>query len=87
MRFIHTADWHLGNSMYRIDRVSEADAFLAWLKERIVAENADALIVAGDIFDTVNPPTEARRKYFSFLSRDGSFPLHSTTQNLPSMNH
>ena len=68
MRFIHTADWHLGNSMYRIDRASEADAFLAWLKERIVAEKADALIVSGDIFDTVNPPTEARRKYFSFLS-------------------
>ena len=68
MRFIHTADWHLGNSMYHIDRALEADAFLKWLKERIVAEKADALIVSGDIFDTVNPPTEARRKYFSFLS-------------------
>ncbi len=68
MRFIHTADWHLGNSMYRIDRASETDAFLRWLKERIVAEKADVLIVSGDIFDTVNPPTEARRKYFSFLS-------------------
>lgn len=68
MRFIHTADWHLGNSMYHIDRALETDAFLKWLKERIVAEKADALIVAGDIFDTVNPPTEARRKYFSFLS-------------------
>ncbi len=68
MRFIHTADWHLGNSMYRIDRASETDAFLKWLKERIVAEKDDALIVSGDIFDTVNPPTEARRKYFSFLS-------------------
>ena len=68
MRFIHTADWHLGNSMYHIDRALETDAFLKWLKERIVAEKADALIVAGDIFDTVNPPTGARRKYFSFLS-------------------
>ena len=68
MRFIHTADWHFGNSMYHIDRALETDAFLKWLKERIVAEKADALIVAGDIFDTVNPPTEARRKYFSFLS-------------------
>lgn len=68
MRFIHTADWHLGNSMYRIDRSSEADAFLAWLKERIVAEKADALIVSGDIFDTFNPVTAAREKYFSFLA-------------------
>ena len=68
MRFIHTADWHLGNSMYRIDRSSEADAFLAWLKERIVAEKANALIVSGDIFDTFNPVTAAREKYFSFLA-------------------
>ena len=68
MRFIHTADWHLGNSMYRIDRSSEADAFLVWLKERIVAEKADALIVSGDIFDTFNPVTAAREKYFSFLA-------------------
>ena len=68
MRFIHTADWHLGNSMYHVDRASEADAFLKWLRERIVAEKADALIVSGDVFDTVNPPTDARKKYFSFLS-------------------
>ncbi|MCR4939535.1 MAG: exonuclease subunit SbcD [Treponemataceae bacterium] len=68
MRFIHTADWHLGNSMYHVDRSSEADSFFLWLRSQILAEKADVLIVSGDIFDTVNPPTEARKKYFSFLS-------------------
>lgn len=68
MRFIHTADWHLGNSMYQMDRSQEMDSFFSWLKDQIIQKEADALVVAGDVFDTVNPPVEARKKYFSFLS-------------------
>ncbi|SHK65788.1 exonuclease subunit SbcD [Fibrobacter sp. UWH4] len=68
MKFIHTADWHLGNSMHDIDRREEAKQFLGWLRERIVEFGAECLVVAGDIFDTVNPPVEARRMYFRFLA-------------------
>lgn len=68
MKFIHTADWHLGNSMHDIDRREEAKQFLDWLRERIVEFRAECLVVAGDIFDTVNPPVEARRMYFRFLA-------------------
>lgn len=68
MKFIHTADWHLGNSMHDIDRREEAKQFLDWLRERIVDFGAECLVVAGDIFDTVNPPVEARRMYFRFLA-------------------
>ena len=68
MKFIHTADWHLGNSMHDIDRREEAKQFLDWLRERIVEFGAECLVVAGDIFDTVNPPVEARRMYFRFLA-------------------
>lgn len=68
MRFIHTADWHLGNSMHDIDRLSESAAFLAWLKGQIVEFGAEALLVSGDIFDTVNPSNEARSQYYSFLA-------------------
>ena len=67
MRVIHTADWHLGNSMHDIDRSEESRQFLAWLKGQIVEFGAECLVVAGDIFDTTNPPTEARRMYFQFL--------------------
>ena len=68
MRFIHTADWHLGNQMHDIDRQEEAQAFLQWLKNQIVEKNADTLIVAGDIFDTANPSAKSQRLYYTFLS-------------------
>ena len=68
MKLIHTADWHLGNSMHDIDRLEESKLFLNWLKERIVEFRAECLVVAGDIFDTTNPSVEARRLYFRFLA-------------------
>ncbi len=68
MRFIHTADWHLGNSMHDIDRQEETRQFLSWLKDRIVEFGTECLVVSGDIFDTTNPPLEARRQYFRFLA-------------------
>ena len=68
MKFIHTADWHLGNSMHDIDRAEETTAFLKWLKGRIVEFGAECLVVSGDIFDTAIPPLEARRMYFKFLA-------------------
>lgn len=68
MRLIHTADWHLGNSMHDIDRIEESRRFLDWLRERIIAFGAECLVVAGDIFDTANPSVEARRLYFRFLA-------------------
>ncbi|MBQ7537788.1 MAG: exonuclease subunit SbcD [Treponema sp.] len=68
MRFIHTADWHLGNQMHEIDRREEAEAFFRWLKTQIIEKNAVSLVVSGDIFDTTNPSVEARRLYYSFLA-------------------
>ena len=68
MKFIHTADWHLGNSMHDIDRQEETKQFLDWLKGRIVEFGAQCLVVSGDIFDTAIPPLEARRMYFQFLA-------------------
>lgn len=68
MKIIHTADWHLGNRMHDIERGQEFKNFLEWLKNKIQEENAQALVVSGDIFDTANPPTEARKQYHQFLA-------------------
>jgi exonuclease SbcD len=68
MRFIHTADWHLGNSLFNIDRTKEFDAFLHWLKDEIIKTNADSLIIAGDVFDVANPPVISRKQYNTFLA-------------------
>jgi len=68
MRFIHSADWHLGNRMHNVDRKEEFGSFLAWLKKEIENQKAETLVIAGDIFDTANPPTEARTQYNQFLA-------------------
>ncbi len=68
MKFIHTSDWHLGNTMHDIDRTNEASAFLEWLKNEIDTAGAQALVVTGDIFDVVNPSNAAKSQYYRFLA-------------------
>jgi exonuclease SbcD len=68
MKIIHTADWHLGNTMHDIDRTCETGAFLEWLKTEIATVGAEALIIAGDIFDVVNPSNIAKTQYYKFLA-------------------
>lgn len=68
MKIVHSADWHLGNRMHKVERGGEFKAFLSWLKTEIEKEKAETLVVAGDIFDTVNPPTDSRTQYNVFLA-------------------
>lgn len=69
MRIIHTSDWHLGQKFLSFDRDEEHRLALDWLHDTIVAQQADMLIVAGDIFDIGNPPNSARKLYYQFLAR------------------
>lgn len=68
MKFIHTADLHLGNKMHDIDREEEYQSFFAWLRETILAEEAEMVLIAGDVYDTVNPPIGARKIFNRFLA-------------------
>lgn len=68
MRFIHTSDWHLGQMLHDRSREEEHRRFLAWLLDRLAEERADALIVAGDVFDNANPYASAQRMYYRFLA-------------------
>ncbi|SFP38334.1 Exodeoxyribonuclease I subunit D [Geopseudomonas sagittaria] len=67
MRLIHTSDWHLGQTLHGQDRDFEHAAFLTWLLEQLVAQQADALLIAGDVFDTVNPPLKAQERLYDFI--------------------
>lgn len=69
MRLIHTSDWHLGHQLLGISRENEQQNFLNWLFDTLQDTNADALIVAGDIFDTANPPAWAWRLLYQFLAK------------------
>lgn len=67
MRIIHTSDWHLGQNFYSKSRAAEHQAFLQWLLNTTKSEQVDAIIVAGDIFDTGSPPSYARELYNRFV--------------------
>lgn len=67
LRILHTADWHLGHTLHDEDRRAEHAAFLAWLLDQAEAQAVDALIVAGDIFDSSNPPASAQHQWHAFL--------------------
>ena len=69
MKVLHTSDWHLGRSLYGRKRYEEFSAFLDWLAQTIEKEKVDALLVAGDVFDTSTPSNRAQELYYRFLSR------------------
>lgn len=69
IRIIHSADWHLGHQLHGFNREHEHQEFLNWLIELIKDQQADALVVAGDLFDTANPPASAWKMLYHFLAR------------------
>lgn len=67
MRILHTSDWHLGQHFMGKTRQAEHAAFCAWLVEQAREHAVDAVIIAGDIFDTGAPPSYAREQYNRFI--------------------
>lgn len=69
MKILHTSDWHLGRSLYGRKRYAEFEAFLNWLADLIEEQGAEALLVAGDVFDSSTPSNRAQELYYGFLHR------------------
>ncbi len=68
MKVLHTADWHLGQRFLTgQERLVEQRAFLAWLLTAVQTQAVDALVVAGDVFDTTSPSYAAQELYYTFL--------------------
>lgn len=69
MKILHTSDWHLGRSLYGRKRYDEFSAFLDWMVVTIENESIDALLIAGDIFDTGTPSNRVQELYYRFLCK------------------
>ncbi|WP_297968147.1 exonuclease SbcCD subunit D [uncultured Anaerovibrio sp.] len=69
MRFIHTADWHLGRTLYNRPMLDDQRAVLDELLKVAAEKKIDALLIAGDIFDRSNPPGDAIELFNSVLAR------------------
>ena len=67
MKILHTADWHLGAQFGQEKRLEEFGKTLDWLAKTLEAEKIEAMLIAGDIFDTGIPPNSAVEQYYNFL--------------------
>jgi exonuclease SbcD len=69
MRLLHTSDWHLGKRLDAFTRIEEQRAVMDEICQIADQQNVDAVIVAGDLFDTINPPIEATELLYKTLKR------------------
>ncbi|WP_216318029.1 metallophosphoesterase family protein [Deinococcus aestuarii] len=69
MRVLHTADFHAGRNLRGLDRTPEVHGALVEIAGLARSEKADAVLVSGDLFDTVNPSAEAEAAVFDFFLR------------------
>ncbi len=69
MKILHTSDWHIGRTLYGRKRYEEFESFLTWLAETIQENSIDALLVAGDVFDTSAPSNRSQELYYRFMCR------------------
>jgi len=69
VRFLHTADWHVGKPLRGRARFDELAATLEEVARIALEAKVDAVLVAGDVFDSPAPPPEAERLVYDFLAR------------------
>ncbi|TKC18783.1 exonuclease SbcCD subunit D [Robertmurraya kyonggiensis] len=59
MKFIHTADWHLGKLVHGIYMTEDQREVLNQFVKLVEEEKPDAVVIAGDLYDRSVPPTDA----------------------------
>ncbi len=69
MKFLHTSDWHLGVKTNGRDRLTEQKKALEEILSIANFESVDAVLIAGDIFNTSNPSAEAEELFFDMIEK------------------
>lgn len=70
MKIIHTADLHLGQVIYQnYDRCDEHQHFFRQLEQWCQAEQPDALLVSGDVFDIQQPSATVKKAFTEYFVR------------------
>lgn len=59
MRFLHTADWHIGKKLHGYDLLTEQRDAYRQIKAIALAEQVDAVVIAGDLYDRALPGEDA----------------------------
>ena len=69
MRFLHTADWHVGKPLRGRSRMDEYERALEQVAAIAIDRKVDAVLLAGDVFDSPAPPPEAEKLVYDFFAR------------------
>jgi exonuclease SbcD len=69
MRLLHTADWHVGKPLRGRSRAEEHARALDEVARIASEARVDAVLVAGDVFDSPAPAPEAEKLVYDFLAR------------------
>jgi exonuclease SbcD len=69
MRVLHTADWHFGKTLEGRDRLPEQRQFVDELCQICDDEQIDLVLMAGDVYQTVNPSAQAEELFYDALDR------------------
>nr|WP_320024884.1 exonuclease SbcCD subunit D [uncultured Acetobacterium sp.] len=69
MRIIHTADWHLGKNIEGHSRMDEQACFLADFIKIVDEQKINLIIIAGDVYDSYNPPARAEELFYETLKQ------------------
>ena len=84
MKILHTADWHLGKKLDHFSRIEEQKLVMQEIVDIADSQNVDIVIVAGDLFDTINPSTDAVELFYKTLkqlSKNGNRPVLAIAGN------
>lgn len=69
MRILHTSDWHLGKRLESFSRLEEQEAVLKEICEIADREEVQAVIIAGDLYDTFNPSAEVVELFYRYVKK------------------
>ncbi|MEF2902089.1 MAG: exonuclease SbcCD subunit D C-terminal domain-containing protein [Terrisporobacter sp.] len=69
MRFIHTSDWHIGKNLEGHSRLEEQEKFCNDFIKIVETNNIDMVIIAGDVYDTSNPPAGAETLFYKTICK------------------
>ena len=69
MKFLHTSDWHTGKTLKGRDRLDEQRAVLTEIADIAEEHQVDAVLVAGDVYESWAPSAPAQRLVVQTLLR------------------
>lgn len=65
MKILHTSDWHVGKRLMGRERLHEQAEVLDEIVRICEEEKIELVLLAGDVFDTYTPSSEAEELFFS----------------------